>query len=93
MLDIPLSSYKKKRIEKLLLIRYYLGLRDIYRQEIQQQQDKYTDDIKKWKDMERCLNLKLEEKEYCDLKYESINGPGRFYYFKYFTCVFRLILG
>lgn len=40
----------------------YSGLRDIYRTELQQQQEFYVKDQEKWKELERCFNLKLEEK-------------------------------
>ena len=39
------------------------GLRDIYRTEIQQQQEHYNKDMDKWKEMERCMNMKLDEKK------------------------------
>lgn len=39
------------------------GLREIYRTEMLQQQELYAKDLEKWKDIERCLNLKLTEKK------------------------------
>ena len=41
----------------------YSGLRDIYRTEMCQQQDQYAKDLERWKELERCHNLKLEEKK------------------------------
>merc|ERR1712013_209278 len=38
------------------------NLREIYRQEISQQQESYVKDLAKWKSLENVLNLKVNEK-------------------------------